>query len=1681
MKPNIYLLLTFLFLSTRITIAQSNRNYDYKGKKTLLYLDKQLNTEPGFSLKSSSETPPAPCATDPGFSQQWGLYNNTNPDIDINACKAWRITEGRGVEVAVLNHGIELTHDDLEDNLSPKSYDVRNQTSPSIEYTGAHGTSLGTREAGIIAAVKDNSIGIVGVAPQSTLISISNPIDDRHYPYPDHPHHRVNEFSDGLNWAWRNGADIIDARFGTNLSSSNLEGAIENALAKGRGGKGTIVVFGTLTTGRTHGITYPANSNSDILVVGAINSDGILDERFNAGQELDVVAPGAGNLTTAAGNSTIILDTPLSGAFASGVAALVLSVNPSLSGHQVRDIIEQTAQKIRTDQYTYRTHSGRPNGTWNNEMGYGLVDAGAAVKLARESKLELWLKANSGGASWMDESGNGVTVTPIGMIGRDSELNFNPMNHFSLPEYYDTDLDISGGDKPFLSVTTVYTPSSDPAGALWGEGNGENTDGRADRVMLDYKASSGRWNNTVGAGGEFIFNIDNLFIEDKPTLTTVIFDEDKADGSFVYVNGKLERTFTSNHAPGTSNPFEIGRGGRQRQQPSAFSGDIAEVMVHSRSLNREEIESYLAIKYGITLDQSTPESYVDFEGTEIYDADGDFDSFDHDIIGIGQDDRSYLDQRISKSVNAGSVLILSNDADFFSSNTDGGRMSLGNENFLITGHNGGDVSFSEEFNNGPKGRMSRVWAFDKTGTVGKVYAAIKKSDVKINGKLYAVLSDDQAFDNSDRVLEMTGNGTHWFAPINPDDGDFMSFVSIYSPGGVSNSIIAWLKSDSGTNTTTDGEEVTSWRNSVLNPVYDLEHNRSVRVEVFRNAFSSLPSGPPTYETDNGNTLNFTPTVLFMTKESATQERLFTRDVNNSALEAQSIRGSTLYAVGRPVGEVSGFWSGVGNNNTPVYDHSILLSSNNIIYFQQVIISDSDSRSYSSISTSLPWSDNEVALVKVSVEDNDDAMLTYSKNGGVGSQITASVRNGYYHVLGNSGSLGFNNSMLLAPFGNVSETIIYDSPSLSEKDDQKIKSYLALKYGITLDQTTPQSYVNSSGTEIYDADGLFDDFDNNIIGIGQDDQSSLDQRISKSNQAKSFLTLAHDKDFTSLNMSDRRTSLGDGNFLLMGNNGGSPFAFERSFNGEGNTLMNRVWRIDKTGEFEDAYVSFEKSLDSPAPFSRKLYAILSTDHIFDDSDRVIRMTFQHSIWSAKINPRDGDFMTFVSTDSDIVYDLYIKDSDDDNGIEPNETTEKFWRSPDIWVRNNPDGIEQHQNPEYNPNNPNYVYVKVRNRGAISSTGNDQVKLYWNKASTVFLWPSSWDGTNTGEDGILMSGLVGTVTIPALDPGEETNLFIPWNIPNPRDYIGINSRPWHFCFLARIVSYGDPITNEGETYTSVNARANNNIAWKNVTVVDAVPDSKKRKNTRGFNNTRSFGGVISVGNPFDEAKSFSLELVKEDLETGKAIFDEAEVSLTMDKTLYDVWKRSGKQSELLESTYNEKIKRVQGNHAGLDNLRFEPNEMGILDLRFNFLPQELTDKSEFIYHVVQKDAETSEVVGGETYVINKDSRPFFESSFNGYGREETKKGVNSTSKASLDKIIPNPVSNKVRITYNLDGAKSAYLMAVGFYHISTKTTTNYDLDTNSEETTLDLKHYSNGYYQIALICDGKIVDVKTFIKQ
>jgi subtilisin family serine protease len=199
------------------------------------------------------------------------------------------------------------------------------------------------------------------------------------------------ELGIGIWWAAFKNADVINNSWSDDDSGYQemhdllLEEKIDSAIDYGRGGKGCVVVFGTGNPPGGWAVDYPANYRSEILAVAAIDS---LGHRYgDYGDELDIVAPGYGLLTTDSllTQYTKVAGTSYATAYVSGIAGLMLSVNSNLTGKEVRDIIESTAQKL--DSYTYETTESRPNGTWNNETGYGLVDAYCAVYHAQTVEL----------------------------------------------------------------------------------------------------------------------------------------------------------------------------------------------------------------------------------------------------------------------------------------------------------------------------------------------------------------------------------------------------------------------------------------------------------------------------------------------------------------------------------------------------------------------------------------------------------------------------------------------------------------------------------------------------------------------------------------------------------------------------------------------------------------------------------------------------------------------------------------------------------------------------------------------------------------------------------------------------------------------------------------------------------------------------------------------------------------------------------------------------------------------------------------------------------------------------------------------------------------------------------------------------------------------------------------------
>lgn len=489
------------------------------------------------------------------------------------------------------------------------------------------------------------------------------------------------------------------------------------------------------------------------------------------------------------------------------------------------------------------------------------------------------------------------------------------------------------------------------------------------------------------------------------------------------------------------------------------------------------------------------------------------------------------------------------------------------------------------------------------------------------------------------------------------------------------------------------------------------------------------------------------------------------------------------------------------------------------------------------------------------------------------------------------------------------------------------------------------------------------------------------------------------------------------------------------------------------------------------------------------------------------------------------DFMIKDSREDVGSEPNMNTQYMWTSSDIFVRNQNDGklIPVHQNPVYDAINPNYIYVRVTNTGCKTSSGNDTITVNWAKAGTSLFYPEYWDGSIVN-NGVVFGGLAGSAVVPVLRPGQEAIVEIPWNVPNPNDYTSINSEPWHFCLLAKVNSSEDPLTYPVTPNPNIMVRNNNNLAWKNITVI----------NTGG--GRQDLGASISIANPRPTPAVYHLELIKEDLETGKAIYEEAEVGLTMDDKLLSAWKKGGEKSLNIENTISEKRKIVKGNNVILDKIHLEPNEMVTLHVSFNFLTKQNTDKQKYRYHIIQKDSETGEIMGGETFEIKKDNRPMFEAKvdkgnnlvveknkpitinavdinesavYNWYdeqgnlihsgkdfsvSQEITKKyklevvttdGFKDYSEVEVKvtpykfiSMSPNPTNGDLLLEYDIQNASSAYFIISS---LNSGVSNNYILDVSSSQKQIDLRNFVAGQYSVALVVDGKVIESKNLIKK
>jgi subtilisin family serine protease len=272
----------------------------------------------------------------------WGLDLLQIPNF-------WRQTKGEGIKVAVLDTGIAYKHPDLQGAVLDMR-DFTNSPSGPMDVNG-HGTHC----AGIIAA-RDNSLGVVGVAPESKLL-IGKVLDDN-------GRGSAEMLVAGIKWAIASQADIISMSLSSAYPSEDVYKALMEAIAA----KKFVICAAGNSGPMLDTVEYPA-AFEEMIAVGSIDRRRNISAFSSRGRQVDIVAPGDQILSTFPPRGLAVLSgTSMATPFVAGVAALILSKHRNFQGqtpinnqNDLREHLVKTAMDLGQIGFDF-------------ESGFGLID-----------------------------------------------------------------------------------------------------------------------------------------------------------------------------------------------------------------------------------------------------------------------------------------------------------------------------------------------------------------------------------------------------------------------------------------------------------------------------------------------------------------------------------------------------------------------------------------------------------------------------------------------------------------------------------------------------------------------------------------------------------------------------------------------------------------------------------------------------------------------------------------------------------------------------------------------------------------------------------------------------------------------------------------------------------------------------------------------------------------------------------------------------------------------------------------------------------------------------------------------------------------------------------------------------------------------------------------------------------
>jgi hypothetical protein len=797
------------------------------------------------------------------------------------------------------------------------------------------------------------------------------------------------------------------------------------------------------------------------------------------------------------------------------------------------------------------------------------------------NNLRTWLKADAGVtgltnvSGWADQTSNNFVASQGNGAAQptilDDRINFNPAIQF---DGFNDQLVITGGimgtatyndlnvfaitRTNTIQVSSIFFETQASGGRInahipWNDNN------------LYWDAGSGAAPNRLNTNWGGTINTGFLWSLLASTNTTALGTNQSIvrNGLQIIADGNLN-PFTGNN----SNMF-IGSNGS-----NIFNGEISELLFYTGTLTSGEynrIQSYLATKYGITLNQNTPTNYVSSNSTTIWDATSNI-AYNNRITGIGRDIASGLDQRRSKSLSTGSVLTIEKE-DISSPFTD--------LHFLFVSDDGASLGATTNNIVSPYPmRVTRVWRAEITGTPGNVNLTFDLGTGIFNSNVasdYALLinNTNTNFETGSTVVTggVIAGSAITFSNVSLPDGAYFTLAlpSQPAPGGVITGLGVWLKAnqgvfaDAGITPATDAGVVQRWADAT-----SLANNATQTGSPVYNTTSNLINFNPTlyYDGASGHNLSFSTnnrySIFTMSRmEGSLNRRVFSSRIGNALIGYWNTREDVIFLDGSP--NILG--GSAASTNPRLY---------------------------------------------ATVRNNTGAYQMF-RNGSLLYSGATSNNTNWQIGIANGGSATSEASRAF-----VAEVIQYDR-DLNADELTRVQSYMAIKYGVTLSQNTPSNYVASNGTILWNATDNAN-YNIDIAGIGLDQSSALSQTKSQSINANSIVSIDKGGPFTS-----------DLDFIVWGSDNAlsSPTTVNRHPSYP--YRFGKTWRVDVTGNpgmvsitFDLGSGIFNTGIDSD-------YALLinnSADFSTGTAITANRTLVGNTLIFSNVTLQDGEYFTLA---------------------------------------------------------------------------------------------------------------------------------------------------------------------------------------------------------------------------------------------------------------------------------------------------------------------------------------------------------------------------------------------------------------------------------------------------------------------